>query len=84
MNLQTAFEKSLSAPDPASALRTRILEFAKQGQSKAAIYDALEALVLSLRAKAGNEAAVELVLDVMDALTGACHPDARLLAEETR
>jgi hypothetical protein len=84
MNLQTQFEQALSAPDAASTLRTLILDAAKQGHSKAAIYDALEALVLSLRAKAGNEAAEELVLDVMDALTGSCHPDARLLGEETR
>jgi hypothetical protein len=84
MNLQTHFEQALSAPDPASALRTLILDVAKQGHSKAAIYDALEAVVLSLRTTAGHKVAEELVLDVMDALTGSCHPDARLLVEEAR
>jgi hypothetical protein len=84
MNLQTQFQQALSSPDPASALRTLIRDFAKQGHTKSAIYDALEALVLSLRATPGNEAAEELVLDVMDALTGACHPDARLLEDMTR
>ena len=84
MKLQSQFEQVLSTPNPGSALRWLVLDLAKQGHTKAAICDALGALVLSLRERPGNEVAEELVLDVLDALTGFCHPDARLLADEVR
>jgi hypothetical protein len=84
MNLQTWFEQTLSAPNPGTAMRSLVLDLAKQGHSRAAICDALEKLVLSLREHAGNEAAEDVVLDTLDALTGFCHPSARLLADEVR
>jgi hypothetical protein len=81
MFLQTQFKQTLSAPNPAVAMRSLVLDIAKQGYSKEAICDALEKLVLSLRENPGDDAAVELVLDTLDALTGFCHPSARLLPD---
>jgi hypothetical protein len=79
---QERFEKALQSPEPAQALRSLVSQLSSEGFAKGEIYDFFENVLLQLRAR-GNQAAEEdTVLDVMDALTGWCHPDARLLADQ--
>jgi len=74
---------ALHSPDPARALRSLIRALSLEGHTKTEIYELLEQFVAQLRTGPGYRAADEdLVLDVMDALTGSCHPDARLLSED--
>jgi hypothetical protein len=74
------FEAALRSAEPGRAMRSLVTELAAEGQGKDEIYAACERVALRLR-EAGREADEELVLDVMDALEGWCHPDARLLPD---
>ncbi len=75
-------ENALRSNNPAEAVRTLVLKMSSAGQSKASIYETLEQFLVELRGRANHsEGDEELVLDVMDALTGWCHPDARLLPD---
>jgi hypothetical protein len=74
---------ALRAPAPAPALRAAVTSLGAEGHSKAAIYQLLEQLLLDLRADGATaEQDEELVLDVLDAVSGWCHPTARLLADD--
>ena len=71
---------AVGASDPVQALRSQVLELAAEGRSKAELYALLEHLLLDVRvANDGASSAEDTVLDVMDALSGWCHPDAELL-----
>lgn len=64
-------------------LRAVVLELAAKGCLKPDIYALLEKFLLNLRTRADHrESDADAVLNVMDTLTGWCHPDARLLPEQ--
>ena len=73
---------ALQAKEPERALRAMVLDLAKEGRKKAEIYTALESVLVRLRACGSREEQEEGVLNVMDALTEWCHPDARLLPDD--
>jgi hypothetical protein len=76
-------EGALRSPDPTRVLRAFVLELAAEGRRKVDIYALLEQFLLDLRAREDHrESDEDAVLDVMDALTEWCHPDARLLTEQ--
>jgi hypothetical protein len=77
------FERALQAKEPEEALRALVLELAKEGRKKADLYALLENVVVRLRASHAPENQEDAVLNVMDALTGWCHPDARLIPDES-
>ena len=63
-------------------MRTLVLELSHKGYSKDDLYELLEKFIVHLRSRDDfRESDEDLVLDVMDALTGWCHPDAKLLPE---
>jgi hypothetical protein len=75
-------ENALRSNNPAEAVRALVLKVSSEGHSKASIYEALEQFLVELRGRANHsEGDEELVLGVMDALTGWCHADARLLPD---
>jgi len=83
MTLEERVEMSLQSPEPAQALRTLVLELSQKGYAKADIYELLEKFVVHLRTRDDfRESDEDIVLDVMDALTGWCHPDAQLLRDD--
>jgi hypothetical protein len=67
--------------DPPEALRSAVLTMAAEGQSKDQIYEALGQFLGQVRAQnEGRESErEEIILGVMDALTGWCHPSRQLL-----
>jgi hypothetical protein len=76
---QERMESALRSPDPARSLRLLVLELSQQGHKKDDIYERLEKLLIRVRTRADfRESDEDVVLDVMDALTGWCHPDAQL------
>lgn len=73
---------ALRSSEPVPALRGLVEEMAQQGSSKSEIYELLEKFLVQLRTQPDPRVAdEEAVLDVMDALSGWCHPDAALLPE---
>jgi hypothetical protein len=75
--------KALGTAERGKNLRTLVQQLAAEGHSKAEIYQALEQFLIELRGReAPCEADEDAILDVMDALTGWCHPDAQLLPEK--
>jgi hypothetical protein len=63
-------------------MRSLVHELAAEGHPKAEIYNALEQLLVQLRARPdARNIDEDAVLDVMDALTGWCRPDAELLPD---
>ncbi len=74
-------ELAVPAKEPERALRSLVLDLAKEGRKKAEIYTTLEKVLVLLRAHGGREEQEEVVLNVMDALTEWRHPDACLLTE---
>jgi hypothetical protein len=80
MSLEERFHKALRTPAPGEALRAVILDLSQEGQSREQIYDLLVQFLVRLRARADyRESDEEVLLDTLDALTGWCHPAARLL-----
>jgi hypothetical protein len=76
-------EAAVQAKEPERALRALVLDLAKEGRSKAAIYDLLENVLARLRVGDASEEREDAILNVMDALTGWCHPNARLLPDDS-
>ncbi len=73
---------ALGCPGP--ALRSFVRELSREGHAKAQINQLFEEFLPRLRCRNDyRESEEETVLDVMDALTGWCHPEARLLPGET-
>jgi hypothetical protein len=75
-------ELALQAKEPERALRALILDLTKEGRGEAELYGLLEGTLARLRARGGGEDREDAVLNVMDALTGWCHPGARLAPEK--
>jgi hypothetical protein len=60
-----------------------ILELAAEGSQQPELYALLEKLLLDSRAREDHlESGEDVILDVMDALAGWCHPEARLFPEQ--
>ena len=75
---------ALREASPGQALRTLVVLLSQEGNSKDAIYHFLEEHLLWLRQQeTTSEPDEDVLLDVMDALTGDCHPAARLLPDES-
>jgi hypothetical protein len=83
MTPEQRLANALQSPEPARTLRLAVVDLARDGYTKEQIYDFLERLVLDLRTRENYlESAEDVVLDVMDALTGWCHPEAQLLSDD--
>ena len=83
MSALEQLEQAHGSAQPAEAYRTVIQELSRDGWTSSQIYTELERFLASLRKRSEHRAEDEEgVLDVMDALTGWCHPDARLLPDE--
>ncbi len=75
---------ALGCSQPGPALRSLIRELSREGHAKAQIYQMFEEFLPRLRRRDDyRESEDEILLDVMDALTGWCHPEARLSPGET-
>ena len=73
------FETALHAHDPGAALRAVVLELAAEGIAKPEIYSRLEKFLIERRLREEHsESDEEALLDVLDALSGWCHPTAQL------
>ena len=82
MTVEERCELAIQAKEPERALRTLVLDLAKEGRKKAEIYADFESVLIRLRARGDQEEQEEGVLNVMDALTEWCHPGARLLPDD--
>jgi hypothetical protein len=83
MTPEQRLASALQSSEPARTLRRAVVDLSREGYAKEQIYDCLERLLLDLRTRENYlESAEDVVLDVMDALTGWCHPEARLLSED--
>jgi hypothetical protein len=83
MTAEERFETALRSAKPVPALRVLVQDLAREGSTKTEIYGLLEKFLAQLRARPDfRDADEEVVLDVMDALTGSCHPSAELLPEK--
>ena len=77
------FSHALDSVDPGQALRGFVLQLAAEGHAKAEIVESLERLLLWLKdLDTRSETGEDAVLDVLDALSGWCHPGAQLLPKE--
>lgn len=82
MNPETRLQNALRSAEPGRALRALVQGFSGKGHSESEIYELLEKSVLQLRTRAYHPVSdEEMILGVMDALTGWRHPEARLLNE---
>jgi hypothetical protein len=81
MNYEERFENALHSLEPLTALNSLVLELSAEGHKKAAILKIFENYALSLR-KSNRESDEELLMEIMDALVGWCHPSAMLLPDE--
>ena len=83
MTANEGLETALCSATPVQTLRARVEELVREGSTQAEIYAQLETLLEQLRTRPDfREANEDAVLDVMDALTGWCHPVAELLPEK--
>jgi hypothetical protein len=78
MNVTKRLEDALRTSSSGQALRRLALELFSQGQSKAEVYAEFERFLVHLRKTCAPPEQEETMLDVMDALDGWCHADARL------
>lgn len=80
MTAEERVETALRSAEPVRALRGLVQELAREGSTKAAIHGLLEKSLMQLRTRPDfRESDEDAVLDVLDALTGWCHPGAELL-----
>lgn len=83
MTPEDRFTAALRSPEPVKSLRAIVLDLAREGETKAAIYERLLAFVLLRRAHDDyRDTDEDALTDVMDSLTGWCHPSAELLPEQ--
>jgi hypothetical protein len=80
--LQERWEKALKSPEPARSLRAVVVQLADEGHAKADIYSDLESFLRHVRASGkASETDEDAIRDVLDALSGWCHPTAQLLPD---
>ena len=78
------FETALHAHDPRAALRAVVLELTAEGTAKPEVYSRLEKFLIERRLREEHlESDEEALLDVLDALSGWCHPAAQLLVNQS-
>jgi hypothetical protein len=77
MTVQDWLAGALCSEDPERTLADAVRGLVAQGMERDAVYEELERLRGTLR-ETGREAEDDLVLDVMDLLTGWCSPQARI------
>jgi len=83
MTPEERFAQALRSPEPVISLRAVVLDLAREGESKAAIYERLLAFQPLRRTQDDyHEADEDALIDVMDALTGWCLPSAELLPDQ--
>jgi hypothetical protein len=83
MTSEGRVQTALRSAEPVRALRVLAQDLAREGSTKAEIHGLLEKFLVQLRTRPDfGEGDEEAVLDVMDALTGWCHPSAELLPEK--
>lgn len=71
----------LQGPAPEALLCQFVKSSAAKGMSQSELYLLLDSVLLKVRKQDGAENAEEAVLSVMDAVTGWCHPSARIFPE---
>ena len=77
---EVRFEKALQSPEPLKALNNLAIELSAEGHEVTDIYGLFENFLLHLRNSGEKkEAEEELLMEVMDALTGWCHPNVQLI-----
>jgi hypothetical protein len=81
MNPLDRFNQAMESERGGEELGRTIFTLAQEGYTKEAINDAMDKLLDQVREKHGGAESAEedIVLEVMDALVGWCHPKARLL-----
>ncbi len=78
------FETALHTHDPGAAPRVVVLELATEGPAKPELYCRLERFLLERRLREEHsESDEEALLDVLDDLSGWCHPTAQLLVNQS-
>jgi hypothetical protein len=81
MNPIDRFHRAMQSDRSGEELRRTILALAQEGHTKEEIYGAMNELLDQVREKHGGAESAEedIILEIMDALTGWCHPKARLM-----
>jgi len=80
MTIESRLQAALRSAQPAIALRTLVLDLATEGTTKTKIYDQLEQFMVQQRSQPDfREQDEEILLDLLDVLSGECHPSAQLL-----
>jgi hypothetical protein len=74
---RASYEEALASSDPVERLRKAVAHELSVGTERDAVYQALDRLRLDLR-RGGRDAEEDIVMDVMDFLTGWCSPHRRL------
>jgi len=83
MLAEERIKTALHSSEPVLALRALVMDLARDGRNKTEIYGLLEIMLARVRTESDfREKDEDAVLDVMDALTGSCHPNAELLPEK--
>ena len=83
MHHKERFVRALAAPDPAGALRSLAVQIASEGSSRQEVYKLFEEYLIQSRQDQGHTSEREdILLDVMDALVGWCHPAAEIVSEK--
>jgi hypothetical protein len=77
MPLDDLFEQSLHAEEPLHELRSLALRLSSQGFDQAALVEKFEGMREQLR-REDREADEDVVMDVLDPLTGWCSPHMQL------
>lgn len=75
-------EAALHTPEPVPSVRALVQDRARGGSTKTEISGLLESFLVQLRTRPDfRDADEEAILDVLDALSGWCHPSAELLPD---
>lgn len=83
MILTTRFKNALRSPQPAVTLRGLVNELSAEGFDKPQIVEHFQDFLVRIRTQHDfQEADEEVLLEILDALTGWCHPDAELLRDQ--
>ena len=83
MNPEDRVANALHSAEPVPALSSVVEDLAREGSTKAEIYDLLEKCLVRLRTQSDfAESDEDALLNVLDALSGWCHPSAELLPEK--
>jgi hypothetical protein len=77
MSVRDQLAQTLCAEDPTTSLSNAVKVLVAQGQERDSLYAELEKLRTLLQ-ESGREADEDVVLDVMDFLSGFCSPQARI------